>query len=59
MTILSRHDLSDDRCIEQLQNERGDIYYRVCGGGVCRYCEDLWQAHIYADQLCPERQASG
>lgn len=55
--ILSRHDLDDERCIEQLQNKRGDIYYRVCtaGGGVCRYCEDLWMAHIYADQMCPGR----
>jgi len=55
--ILSRQDLSDGRCIEQLQNERGDTYYRVCtdGGGTCRYCEDLWMAHIYADQMCPQR----
>lgn len=55
--ILSRHDLDDDRCIEQLQNEKGDVYYRVCsaGGGTCRYCEDLWMAQVYADALCPER----
>ena len=57
--ILSRHDFSDGRCIENLEDEHGRIYYRVCGGGICRYCEDLWQAHLYADQLCPERQASG
>ena len=59
--ILSRHDFSDGRCIEQLQDDRGQTYYRVCsaGGGICRFCEDLWMAHMYADQLCPERQASG
>lgn len=52
--ILSRHDLSDGRCIEQLENEKGDVYYRVCseGGGTCRYCEDFWQAQMYADQMC-------
>lgn len=59
--ILSRHDLSDGRCIEQLEDEQGRSYYRVCsaGGGVCRYAEDLWMAQMYADQMCPERQASG
>lgn len=31
----------------------------TAGGGICRYCEDLWMAQMYADQLCPERQASG
>lgn len=57
--ILSRHDFSDGRCIEQLEDEAGRVYHRVCtaGGGTCRYCEDLWQAHIYADQMCPERRA--
>lgn len=57
--ILSRHDLSDGRCIEQLENDRGELYYRVCtaGGGTCRYCEDLWMAQVYADQMCPERRA--
>lgn len=55
--ILSRHDFSDGRCIEQLENDRGELYYRVCtsGGGTCRYCEDLWMAQAYADQMCPER----
>lgn len=57
--ILSSYDFSDGRCIEALEGERGELYYRVCGGGVCRYCEDLWMAHLYADQLCPERRASG
>ncbi len=57
--ILSRHDLSDGRCIEQLEDGQGRTYYRACseGGGLCRYCEDLWMAHLYADQLCPGRKA--
>lgn len=53
--ILSSERLDDERCIEQIQAPNGDIYYRICGGGVCRYCEDLWMAHMYADQMCPER----
>ncbi len=59
--ILSRHDLSDDRCIEQLEDERGQILYRVCtdGGAICRYCEDLWMAEMYAEQMCRQRQLNG
>jgi hypothetical protein len=34
-----------------LQNERGEIYHRVCAHGYCRYCEDRWQADLYLDQL--------
>jgi hypothetical protein len=37
--------------IEVLQNERGEIYHRVCAHGYCRYCEDRWQAELYLDQL--------
>jgi hypothetical protein len=56
--ILSRHDLSDDRCIEQLEDEHGRTYYRACtdGGAICRCCEDLWMAQMYADQMCRQRQ---
>lgn len=56
--ILSRHDLTDGRCIEQLEDEAGRIFYRVCtdGGAICRYCEDLWMAELYADQMCQQRQ---
>lgn len=55
--ILSRHDLSDGRCIEQLEDKAGRTYYRVCsdGGACCRYCEDLWMAQMYADQMCQQR----
>lgn len=54
--ILSSTSFDDGRCIEQLQDHKGNLYYRVCGGGYCRYCEDLWMAHVYADQMCPERR---
>jgi hypothetical protein len=55
---LSRHDLSDGRCIEQLEDEQGRLLYRACsdGGGICRYCEDLWMANMYADDLSWQRQ---
>lgn len=51
VTIDSTHDLGDGFRIEQLRNERGDIFYRVCVGGMRRYCEDMWMAQMYADQM--------
>ena len=29
----------------------GELYYRSCAGGVCRYSSDLWQAELYLDQI--------
>jgi hypothetical protein len=37
--------------IEQLENERGDLYYRSCAHGYCRYAEDLWCAELYLSHL--------
>lgn len=31
--------------------EGGEVYYRTCAGGYCRYSSDLWQAEIYLHQL--------
>jgi hypothetical protein len=55
--ILSRHELDDDRCIEQLEDEQGRTYYRACtdSGAICGSCEDLWMAQMYADQMCLKR----
>lgn len=51
--IISREELPGGVTIEQLQNDKGDIYYRTCspGGAICRYCEDYWQATIYAGHM--------
>ena len=29
----------------------GELYYRTCTAGICRYSSDLWQAILYAEQL--------
>ena len=29
----------------------GELYYRTCTAGVCRYSSDLWQALMYADEM--------
>jgi hypothetical protein len=48
--ILSRTD-RDGGYIETLMPVRGEIYYRSCAHGICRYSSDLWQAELYLDQL--------
>jgi hypothetical protein len=48
--ILSSQDRGGG-CIEQLENEQGQIYYRACAHGYCRYAEDLWCAELYLSQL--------
>jgi hypothetical protein len=37
--------------IEQLERPNGELYYRSCHGGTCRYAEDLWCAQLYLSQL--------
>jgi hypothetical protein len=29
----------------------GELYYRSCAHGMCRYSSDLWQAELYLDHL--------
>ena len=41
----------DAGTIETLLPLHGEIYYRSCAGGICRYSSDLWQAEIYLNQL--------
>ena len=51
-TVLSKEELPNGRTIEQLEDQGGQLYYRACTpDGQCRYCEDLWLAHVYAGQL--------
>ena len=52
--ILDHQDLNNGRYIEQLLDDDGRVFYRACGGGVCRYCDDLWMAQVYADHVCPD-----
>jgi hypothetical protein len=48
---MSRHD-RDGGWIETLQPARGgELYYRSCAHGYCRYSSDLWLAELYLDHL--------
>lgn len=50
-TLVSRTD-RDGGWIETLEPEHGgELYYRSCAKGYCRYSSDLWQAELYLDHL--------
>lgn len=49
-SVISRWEINGGT-IEQLESHRGDLYYRVCAKGYCRYAEDLWCAELYLAQL--------
>lgn len=49
--VISR-DERDGGYIETLEPKYGgELYYRSCAKGYCRYSSDLWQAEIYLNQL--------
>jgi hypothetical protein len=49
--LVSRLD-RDGGWIETLEPVNGgELYYRSCAGGICRYSSDLWQAELYLDHL--------
>jgi len=37
--------------LEQLENERGEIYYRACKDSICRYAEDEYIARMYLEGM--------
>ena len=46
--IVNSTDIGQGFTIDQLENERGELYYRVCKGNICRYCEDEYFTRMYA-----------
>lgn len=50
-TVIQRYD-RDGGFIETLQpTDGGELLYRSCAHGYCRYSSDLWQAELYLDHL--------
>lgn len=50
-TVISQLE-RDGGIIETLEPaDGGELYYRSCARGYCRYSSDLWQAEIYLDHL--------
>ena len=48
--VMNRWDIGDG-VIEQLQRANGELYYRACAKGYCRYADDLWLADMYLKHL--------
>lgn len=48
--VISRTE-RDGGSIETIMPVKGEVYYRSCFGGTCRYSSDLWQAELYLDHL--------
>jgi hypothetical protein len=49
--VISRLE-RDGGFIETLEPENGgELLYRSCAHGICRYSSDQWQAEIYLDHL--------
>jgi hypothetical protein len=50
-TVISTS-LRDGGWIDTLEPAAGgELYYRSCAHGMCRYSSDLWQAELYLDHL--------
>lgn len=50
--MLSKDEPLPGVTVETLEPESGgELYYRTCARGMCRYSSDLWQAMIYAEQM--------
>jgi hypothetical protein len=49
--IIHSTDIGQGFTIDQIENERGELYYRVCKGSICRYCEDEYFTRMYATEM--------
>jgi hypothetical protein len=51
MTVINSSLYPEGYALEQLENERGEIYYRACKGSICRYAEDEYIARMYLEGM--------
>lgn len=59
MSVINTTDYGNGFVIDQLENERGEVYYRACIGSICRYAEDQYIAVMYLENMGwdPKQQA--
>jgi len=51
MSVVHSTDFGHGYVLEQLENERGEIYYRACRDSICRYAEDEYIARMYLENM--------
>jgi hypothetical protein len=51
MSVVHSTDFGTGYKLEQLENERGEIFYRACKDSVCRYAEDEYIARMYLENM--------
>ena len=51
MTVVHSTDFGSGFTLEQIENEKGEIYYRACSDSICRYAEDEYIARMYLEQM--------
>jgi hypothetical protein len=51
MSVIQSTLYPDGYALEQLENERGEIYYRACRYSICRYAEDEYIARMYLEGM--------
>ena len=51
MSVVHSTDFGHGYLLEQLENERGEIYYRACKDSICRYAEDEYIARMYLENM--------
>lgn len=51
MAVTNSTDYGNGYTLDQLENERGELYYRACKGSVCRYAEDHYLALMYLEGM--------
>jgi hypothetical protein len=51
MTVINSTLYPEGYALEQLENERGEIYYRACKDSICRYAEDEYIARMYLEGM--------
>ena len=51
MTVIQSTTYPEGYALEQLENERGEIYYRACKNSICRYAEDEYIARMYLEGM--------
>ena len=51
MSVVCSTKYAGGFCLDQLENERGEIYYRACKDSICRYAEDAYIAQMYLEGM--------